>query len=496
MRSSRIFRYGWPLALVLAAIAVPAFGAETVVDIIQGEDTSKVSGKRVEPVTVFYTNGRVEKSVRLDRRATKLVVKADSGPKCGDQWPHMVVEIDDVAVLSTSVQENGYTAAPVDIAPGNHTLAVVFDNDYHEPADAYTTTPAKPLTCDRNLYFDAVGLLADEKTEPGPAPVPNPGPGPSPTPSPPPNPSPSPPPGPTPPPPPPTPDPKPPPASPEDILWTGDAEQPWDDSLSGKRWPDNNEWVSFSCEDRSRFDQVTAGAVQGRRAYRIEVHDGDDSYGERCELDNGNTEAKRLHHQLLFHDGQEAWVAFQTFLPLNFSFASDGAPVSFKNDGGLIMQIKQLGSCGTPALGIVSSRTVFALRNSAASHCESGPMRSLWKVPMVMGRWVRWLQHIRFSTDPRVGFIATWYDPDGLGLRQIPPTLDLGHRVIENRIYTHTQKAPTGHPDPACPADDVCSHARIGIYRDPDVSGTSVIYHDGWTVAKTRRAAVANAFAP
>ena len=290
------------------------------------------------------------------------------------------------------------------------------------------------------------------------------------------------------------PTPTPPPANEEDILWTGDAEKPWDDSVSDKRWPDNNEWVSFSCEDRSRFSQVEAGAAQGKRAYRIEVHDGDDSYGERCELDNGNTSASRLHHQMLFHEGQEVWIAFQTYLPLDFSFAVDGAPVSFPNDGGLITQIKQLGSCGTPALGIVSGRTVFALRNSAAAHCESGPMRSLWKVPMVLGRWVKWMHHIRFSTDPQVGFIATWYDPDGLGLRPIPPTLDFGHRVIGNRIYTHTQKAPTGHPDPACPADDVCSHARIGIYRDQDVSGTSVVYHDGWTVARTRAAAVGNAF--
>jgi polysaccharide lyase-like protein len=483
LRTSRIFRIWWRVLLVLAVVAVPAFGAETVVDIIQGEDASKVSGKRVESVTVFYTNGRVEKSIHLNRTATKLVVKADSGPKCGDQWPHMVVEVDDLSVLSTSVQENGYTAAPVNVPPGNHTVAVVYDNDYHEPTDAYTVDPAKPLSCDRNLHFDAIGLFADENTEPGPEPPPDP--------SPPPGPSPTPPPAPT-----PSPNP-PPPANEADILWTGDGEKAWDDSVSNKRWPDNNEWVSYSCQERSRFSQVeTAAAAQGKRAYRIEVHDGDDSYGERCELDNGNTSASRLHHRLLFHEGQEAWIAFQTYLPLDFSFAVDGAPVSFPNDGGLITQIKQLGSCGTPALGVVSSRTVFALRNSAAAHCEAGPMRSLWKVPMVLGRWVKWMHHIRFSTDPRIGFIATWYDPDGLGLRPIPPTLDYGHRVIGNRIYTHTQKAPTGHPDPACPADDVCSHARIGIYRDKDVSGTSVIYHDGWTVARTRAAAVRNAFAP
>ncbi len=224
------------------------------------------------------------------------------------------------------------------------------------------------------------------------------------------------------------------------------------------------------------------------------MHDGDDSYGERCELDNGNTSANRLDHQMLFHDGQEAWIAFQTYLPLDFSFAVDGASVSFQNDGGLITQIKQLGSCGTPALGIVSSRTVFALRNSAAAHCESGPMRSLWKVPMVLGRWVKWVQHIRFSTDPRIGFIATWYDPDGLGLRPIPPSsTSVTASSATGSTRTRRRRPPVTRTR-RVPQTDVCSHARIGIYRDPDVSGTSVIYHDGWTVARTREAAVGNAF--
>jgi hypothetical protein len=533
LRSLR--RPTWRALLLVALFAVPAWGADRVVETFQAEDANVVSGKRVEPVTVFYSNGRIEKRVHIDAAANKVVVKADTSAKCGDRWPHMVVEIDGRQVLSTYVQENGFTAAPVNAPPGDHVVAVKFDNDYFEPRTAFRTVPRARLTCDRNLHVDEVDLVAStpQAPVPPPSPLPPPGttppPGPAPGPPPPsPPPSPAPPPGPAPPPspqppptpppgptPPPTPPPAPPPAPPQpgpspspppgptpppgsqqEILWTGDAEKPWNDSVSNNRWPDNNEWVSYSCQSRDRFAQVTDRVAQSQRAYRIEVRDGDDSYGERCELENGNTESKRLHHQVLFHRGQEVWIAFQTFLPLDFAFAPDGAPVSFKNDGGLITQLKQLGSCGTPALGIVSSRTVFALRNSAGNSCESGSMRSLWKVPMVLGRWVKWVQNVRFDTDPDQGFIATWYDPDGLGLRPITPVLDYGHRVVGNRIYTHTQKSPTDHPDPACPATDVCSHARIGIYRDPDVTGTSVIWHDGWTVAKTRSAAEANAFSP
>ncbi|MGH2979836.1 MAG: heparin lyase I family protein, partial [Solirubrobacterales bacterium] len=464
MRTSRMLRALVRAALVLAVLAVPAFAAENVVRSIWGARFVTVDGKRVLSVNAFFTNGEVQKTVVLEERATKLVVQAEGGAKCGAEWPHIEVAVDDVPVMSEYVQGVNQTLeAPLSLPVGTHVISVRFDNDYFEPADAFASDPALPLACDRNLLLSSVQLVE----EGGEAPAPSPAPPPSPTP-PPPSPSPPPPPG---------------PVDESDILWTGDAEQGWDDGLEDRRWPDNNEWVSYSCADRSRFRQVTSPVAQGERAYRIEVRDGDDSYGERCELENGNTSSRRLHERILFHRGQEVWIAFQTYMPPDFSFAGPGDPVSFPGDGGLLMQLKQLGSCGTPALGIVTGKGVFAMRNSARNRCESGSMKSLWTVPTVLGRWVRWLVHARFDTDPEAGFTATWYDPDGLGLRPIVPRLDLGKPVEGNRIYTHTQKSPTDHPNPACPESDDCSHARIGIYRDPDVSGTSVIYHDGWTVA-------------
>jgi hypothetical protein len=471
MRTPRIVRAFLRAVVVVAVLAVPAFAADTVINAVSGGSFVTVDGRRVSSVKVFFTNGMIQKRVLTESRASKVVVKADGGIKCGTEWPHLEVEIDNVPVISAFVEGAKQTLeAPVSLAPGTHVVRVRFDNDYFEPTDAFSGggTPL-PLTCDRNLLLDSLELVDNGGTTTPPPPPPPPGP-------------------------PPPPPPPPGPGDRADILWTGDAEKAWDDSLEDRRWPANNEWVGYSCEDRSRFSQVTSPVAQGKRAYRIEVRDGDDSYGERCELENGNTSSSRLHEDVLFHRGQEAWVAFQTFLPPDFSFAEDGAPVSFPGDGGLLMQLKQLGSCGTPALGIVTGRGQFAMRNSAGNGCESGSMKSLWSVPMVLGRWVRWLVQVKFDTDPEVGFTATWYDPDGLGLRPIVPRLDLGKPVEGNRIYTHTQKSPTDHPNPACPESDDCSHARIGIYRDPDVSGTSVIYHDGWTVARTRAAAEGNAF--
>jgi Polysaccharide lyase/Ca-dependent carbohydrate-binding module xylan-binding len=463
MQTPRFLRALVRACVLSAVIAVPALAADTVIDAVSGGRFVTLEGKRVPSVKVFFTNGVIQKNFVTEARATKIVVHADGGPRCGTEWPHMQVEVNGVRVIDTYVEGvNRKIEAPLSLPAGTHQVRIRYDNDYYEPANAFQSRPPLPLDCDRNLIMSGVELVEDgggAPPPPSPPPAPEPGPG-----------------------------------NQADILWTADAEKSWDDAVDTKRWPDNNEWVGYSCADRSRFAQVTSPVAQGQRAYRIEVRDGDDSYGERCELENGNTSQSRLHSDILFHRGQEVWIAFQTYLPPDFSFATDGAPVSFPGDGGLLMQLKQLGSCGTPALGIVTGKGMYAMRNSAGNGCESGSMRSLWSVPMVLGRWVRWLVNVKFHTDPEVGYTATWYDPDGLGLRPIVPRLDLGKPIEGNRIYTHTQKSPTDHPDPACAATDDCSHARIGIYRDPDVSGTSVIYHDGWTVARTRAAAERNAF--
>src|SRR4051812_19964492 len=62
------------------------------------------------------------------------------------------------------------------------------------------------------------------------------------------------------------------------VLWTADAEH-----------ATYSEWASNSCESNDRVRQVGGSiAAQGKRAYEFELRDGDDSYGERCKLGQGN----------------------------------------------------------------------------------------------------------------------------------------------------------------------------------------------------------------
>jgi hypothetical protein len=253
-----------------------------------------------------------------------------------------------------------------------------------------------------------------------------------------------------------------------------------------------NEWADWHCENQARWSQTAPFryGIDAQRYYWISLQDGDDFYGERCELTMGNTSAANIRRvggpAALFHLNDDLWIGFKYRLMPGFAFAPAGAPVGIAGDGGLIQQIKQLGSCGTPALGIVATKTVTAVRNSAGNGCESGSMHSLQSWPTRVGTTQYVLQHIIFSTSDSAGLVDTWADiGDGAGL------LPRGAAV-----HTHTMKSPTDHPAGACDETTPCSHARVGIYRDPDVSGPSIIRHDNFVVSTTQSEAFGIMYGP
>jgi hypothetical protein len=265
-----------------------------------------------------------------------------------------------------------------------------------------------------------------------------------------------------------------------EVRFANTGDRPWD-----------QEWAAYSCESRNRFQQTEPFwyGVDPQRYYWINLLDGDDSYGERCELSMGNTSAANIRRvggpRALFHQGDDLWIAFKYRLMPGYPFAPDGAPVSIPGDGGLVQQLKQLGSCGTPALGVVVTRDTTAVRNSARNYCESGAMRSVTIWPTRVGAVNYVLQHVVFHTDPAVGLVETWADiGDGAGL------------ALRGSVRTHTQKSPTDHPAGTCDEPTPCSHARVGVYRDPDVIGRAIIRHDNFVAATTRGEAEAIVYGP
>lgn len=242
-------------------------------------------------------------------------------------------------------------------------------------------------------------------------------------------------------------------AAPAAMDWNADAESPW-----------TSEWASYSCQSSSRFSRVASPRAQRVRAYRLEVRDGDNSWGERCELGQGNPRKAGFP---LFEQGEERWISYQVYLSHTFPIATTRWNV--------IHQLKQLGSMGTPALSMEVRDGRFYLMNSSTNGV-SCCTRSKWVGRAVRNRWIKFSLRVRFSPYPRVGFVELYGDLDGRGRRLLMP-----------RIYTHTMKRDSS-------GRGVPSHSRIGIYRDPAISGRAQLYFDGYTVARDRAEAERRAF--
>jgi hypothetical protein len=219
-----------------------------------------------------------------------------------------------------------------------------------------------------------------------------------------------------------------------------------------------------------------------------------------------------LRPERLYNYGDDVWTTHAILVPAGYPFCPS---CPLRGDGGLQTQEKQLGSCGTPALGIVARRVdgsgqaVWEQRNSAETDCGNATMKSLWRVPIPFDRWVKFIRHFRFAPDSS-GFVETYVDDDGdntHNFRPVPASLDGLSKRVERvaspfggeqgyRIFTWTQKSGSSVDNPSACARYPCSHQRTGVYRNPGVTGTAAVYTDAWAVATGPGAALAAAYAP
>jgi hypothetical protein len=256
------------------------------------------------------------------------------------------------------------------------------------------------------------------------------------------------------------------------VLWTADAERPAAAEWASSRADPGPGACPYSAPpDLTSSDRIvrTAAVVaQGAHAYAITAAHGDDCDGERAELGQGNPSRAGFEDRL-FHEGDERWIAFQVRLGGNFDVNVDTWRV--------IMQLHQPGGeLGPPPLALQVTDGDFVLYKGDAN-VESGDTIPMWRAPARTGRWVKFALHVKFSADPRAGFVELWGNPAGGPVVPLLP-----------RTATYTMKKDAG-------GTAVPLHARIGIYRNPAGGfGTETAYFDGFTVATSRAAAEANAF--
>lgn len=256
-----------------------------------------------------------------------------------------------------------------------------------------------------------------------------------------------------------------------DLTVTGDCRVVAEDSSQAA--DPTSSWGAIDCEQASRHQRRTGfddphptalGSADGNDFWRqMEVHDGDNFYGERCELGRNEHRDGQQGTFVLFRPETRRITFFSLWLPRHFDLATERWQV--------VGQMKQanpsdLAESGTdygysPVLEIDAADGRWALGNN---------WNHIWEAPARKHAWVRFAYDVRYSADPDRGWVKVFVDLNGDG-----DALDR----LESQPKIHTDTLKTEIPDPKGEENDedgikageaIPSHLRLGIYHDPKIA--------------------------
>lgn len=219
--------------------------------------------------------------------------------------------------------------------------------------------------------------------------------------------------------------------------WRGDAE-------TGNK----TQWCKQTAQSDDRIKVVTNPVSQGKYSYRVELRPGDNPSGCRATLASGPSSKVGQCH--LIKDGDEAFYGWSVYLPSN-SFAK-------LNKWRLVLQFKGI-STGSPPISLNVNGDDWILNNRPTT--KSGVLHR-WKSTIRKDVWEKFMLHIKWSTNPKIGFLELYYND----------------RLVLPRLYTsNIHSLSNGKP--------VDNFVALGIYRDSSINVTDVIYHDGFVAGKS-----------
>jgi hypothetical protein len=203
---------------------------------------------------------------------------------------------------------------------------------------------------------------------------------------------------------------------------------------------DLRQWDGGQQAAEGRIAVVRDPVEQGRYAARFEAR--------QNEFTGGDTTSNRSEVLLTrYRDrpGDERWYRWFTLVPEDFP---DDQPEAFAS----IMQWKRDDSQNPLPLG-------FGIRGHDLRISSSGT-RYMGRIEF--GRWHEFLVHVKWSTDPDVGFLEVWLDGDRI----------LEKTKLQN-VFADASGAPIGH------------YVKQGLYKSNDLP-TAHVFHDGMLIGASR----------
>lgn len=206
------------------------------------------------------------------------------------------------------------------------------------------------------------------------------------------------------------------------VVWRGDFET---GNLS--QWDREQKVAS------DRLLVVDSPVREGRYAMKVTVRKGDDpinASGNRNEVLSLKREAA----------GSEFFYKWSTLFPSSFPRSPKWA---------LFTQWHHDGNGGSPPLEFYVVDDKLTLRLGGSSG------KIVWTAPMQREHWNDFVLHVKWSPNPKVGFVELYHDG----------------KLVLPRTMVATQYAGQGN------------YLKLGLYRDESISPDGIVFHDGFIQA-------------
>lgn len=204
------------------------------------------------------------------------------------------------------------------------------------------------------------------------------------------------------------------------VVWRGDFET-----------GDRSQYSGAQMVSADRLQVVTSPVAEGRYALKATVKQGDDpinSSGNRNEL---------------VYEGHEK-AGSEYYYRWKVMFAPDFPSV---NTWQLFTQWHHDGTSGSPPVQFYVYGEEIRLTLSDTI--------TPWTMPLTRGVWHEFIFHVKWSSDPKVGFVELWHNRE-----KVLPKRNLATMYAGMNIYL-----------------------KLGLYRSDTVTQTGVVYHDGFIQA-------------